>query len=134
MNNIIEIGQPCSPSEHIELITLDVTRFTIKTAITADRVVYATSIEKDGVFYSLMLIDGTDLDVNESFIVSKKPMKIVTQTTDITAHRNYHGKTCDKAIESRQFVINQNQTPLLVDRMICNHECGNIVRTWVTKS
>ena len=134
MNNIIEIGESCSPSTPVSIDTEDVTRFTIKTAITADRVVYATSIEKDGVFYSLMLIDGTDLDVNESFVVSKKPMKIVTQVTDITAHRNYHGKTCDKAIESRQFVINQNQTPLLVDRMICNHECGNIVRSWVDKS
>jgi len=66
---------------------------------------YAYSHKKKPFFYELRLVDGTTIEINEGFIISKTPMLLITIVTNIEPWKNYNKKVCNTCIETRKFAI-----------------------------
>jgi len=62
------------------------------------------------------LIDGDSIKINQEYIVTEKKVNIVKLVTDITAHSNYHRKTCNKAIKTEYILLNFGEVASYVDR------------------
>lgn len=61
-------------------------------------------------------ISGKDITLNTSFVVKIEPKKMLKVYDDITAHRNYGKKVCERAWVERYIVLDREQKWECVDK------------------
>ena len=106
--NTVVIGKPVSPSTILSAEEIKVEQIVLSYGGGmggTTRTLYAVSRTKvEDNFYALTLIDGKELEVGISFVVSKEPKKIVKLHTDKTLHSNYHKIVCRKS-EMLEYIL-----------------------------
>lgn len=93
-----EIGLPCTPAKHIEREKRELKQVLVSYGggMGGSNVTYyCTDIKKGTPFYHLIIINKEgneeEIQVNPTFIVEIRDIKVVKSIVDITAHKNYHG-------------------------------------------
>ena len=104
MNNNVIIGSPVSPSTIIESKEIDATKVVISFNSMNIKTFYATKItgKKE---LSLTLLDGSQIQVNPEFVVTKQKVSIVKLKTNATAWNNYYEKVTNKTFYIEEFII-----------------------------
>ena len=111
-----EIGYPCSPSNNISHETIKATEILVTWGGGmggSSKRYYALSKNGKNEF---KLLDGDTIKINQEYIVHEKKVTIIKVVTDITAHSNYHKKTCNKAIKTEYILLNFGEVPAYVDK------------------
>jgi len=104
MNNNVIIGSPVSPSTIIESKEIDATKVVISFNSMNIKTFYATKItgKKE---LSLTLLDGSQIQVNPEFVVTKQKVSIVKIKTNATAWNNYYEKVTNKTFYIEEFIM-----------------------------
>jgi len=104
MNNNVIIGSPVSPSTIIESKEIDATKVVISFNSMNIKTFYATKItgKKE---LSLTLLDGSQIQVNPEFVVTKQKVSIVKLKTNATAWNNYYEKVTNKTFYIEEFIM-----------------------------
>ena len=85
---------------------------------------YVIRINKDidNGFSVFDLIDGRTIIINPRYILSVEKGTCAIVYTDITNHKNFHTKVCEKCIESRYYFIQTNEDIELSEKYDFNDE------------
>lgn len=70
----------------------------------ANKTVYATKKKND----NYTLLNGEEVYINPSFIVTRRDVELVLQVTDTTANANYHNPKVRSKIETRTILLPYN--------------------------
>lgn len=102
---VLEIGLSCSPSHFVDKGTLKKFQRILVSygggIGGANKTYYTESIYKEQAIngmWTFVDFDGQKIQLNPRFIVEICETDVLILKTDITEHKNYHKKTCDKHI------------------------------------
>jgi hypothetical protein len=103
------VGKPCSPSETISHEVIEMKRVLITYGGGmggAHKQYYTKEIRKEQAIngsWNIETIDGKKIQLMPNFIVEVEETKVLKLVTDVTGHRNYNKKVCEKSILTEYF-------------------------------
>jgi len=115
----IKVGAFCSPSKFVSKEEIKVKEFKVSHGGGMGGANYKYygvehKSKREG-FIKVKTFDGKELELNQRFIVSIKPKKVIAITYDITEHRNYDKVTCKSCIETMFVCIDPDDVLEVVD-------------------
>lgn len=108
----IKIGKTCSPSTILSHTEIEVDELHLSFGGGmggGSKKLYGVVMELKEGFYTITTIGGRTIEVGKGFVVTKEQVKLVSVTSDITAHRNYHKHCCKSHIETRYYLVRKDE-------------------------